>query len=83
MRAPVEGAAAPISTLRASWTRTVDRSTSAPTLVVYEDKESATLTRSSRRSSRASRPGDRYRSTVALIPVADLRDYDFWPVRGS
>lgn len=53
-----------------------------PALVVYEDKESATLnTQLKAELSRLAR-GDRYRSAVVLVPVADVRDYDFWPVRG-
>ena len=53
-----------------------------PTLVVYEDKRSATLnTQLKAELSRLAR-GERYRSAVALVPVADVRDYDFWPARG-
>ena len=53
-----------------------------PTLVVYEDKESATLNAQLKAELSRLARGDRYRSAVVLVPVADVRDYDFWPVRG-
>ncbi len=53
-----------------------------PTLVVYEDKDSATLNQGLKAELSRLARGGRYRSAVTLVPVADVRDYDFWPVRG-
>ncbi len=53
-----------------------------PMLVVYEDKRSATLNQQLKTELSRLARGDRYRSAVALVPVADVRDYDFWPARG-
>jgi hypothetical protein len=55
---------------------------SRPTLVVYEDKDSANLNASLKADLSKLAQGDRYRTAIALIPVADVRSYDFWPVRG-
>lgn len=53
-----------------------------PTLVVYEDKDSATLNQTLKTELSRLARGGKYRATVALVPVADVRDYDYWPVRG-
>ena len=49
---------------------------------VYEDKESANLNASFKAELSKLARGDRYRSAVVLVPVADVRGYDYWPVRG-
>ncbi len=53
-----------------------------PALVVYEDKDSANLNASLKADLSRLARGDRYRAAIALVPVADVRSYDFWPVRG-
>ena len=53
-----------------------------PILVVYEDKESATLNTALKSELSRLARGDRYRNAVALVPVANLVGYDYWPVRG-
>lgn len=53
-----------------------------PILVVYEDKESATLNAQLKSDLSALARGDRYRNAVALVPVANVEAYDYWPVRG-
>lgn len=53
-----------------------------PALVVYEDKESSTLNASLKAQLARLGRGDRYRGAIALVPVADVGKYDFWPVRG-
>lgn len=53
-----------------------------PTLIVYEDKDSATLNAPLKAELSRLAKGDRYRSAIKLVPVADVRSYDFWPVRG-
>jgi hypothetical protein len=64
--------------------RTIDIGTIAgkPILVVYEDKESATLNTALKADLSRLAKGDRYRNAVALVPVANLAGYDYWPVRG-
>lgn len=53
-----------------------------PVLVVYEDKDSAHVNDAFKAElGRLARSGS-YRSTIALVPVADVRGYDYWPVRG-
>lgn len=53
-----------------------------PILVIYEDKESATLNTSLKADLSRLARGDRYRNAVALVPVANVGTYDYWPVRG-
>ena len=53
-----------------------------PALVVYEDRESATLNAGLKAELSRVAKGDRYRSAVVLVPVADVAKYDYWPVRG-
>lgn len=64
--------------------RVVDLATigAKPILVVYEDKESATLNAALKADLSKLARGDRYRSVVALVPVANVAAYDYWPVRG-
>lgn len=53
-----------------------------PILVVYEDKDSAHVNDAFKAElGRLARTGN-YRNTIALVPVADVRSYDYWPVRG-
>lgn len=53
-----------------------------PILVLYEDQGSAKMNDPLKvELSRLAR-GDRYRDAVALVPVADVQGYDFWPARG-
>lgn len=53
-----------------------------PTLVLYEDKDSAKVNLALKDELSNLARGDRYRSAVALVPVADVERYDYWPVRG-
>lgn len=53
-----------------------------PILLVYEDKESATLNAALKKELARLARGEQYRSSVALVPVADVHAYDFWPARG-
>lgn len=53
-----------------------------PILVVYEDKDSAHVNDAFKAElSRLARSG-KYKSSVTLVPVADVRRYDQWPIRG-
>jgi hypothetical protein len=53
-----------------------------PILVLYEDKDSAKLNDALKADLSRLAKGDRYRNAVALVPVADVQGFDFWPVRG-
>lgn len=53
-----------------------------PILIVYEDKRSTTLNVAFKSALSKLAKGDRYRSSVVLVPVADVGSYDYWPVRG-
>lgn len=53
-----------------------------PILVVYEDKDSSGMNVALKKELSRLARGDRYRSAIALVPVADVQGYDYWPVRG-
>ena len=53
-----------------------------PLLVIYEDKDSATVNQAMKDDLAKLAKGDKYKKSVALVPVADVSAYDFWPVKG-
>lgn len=53
-----------------------------PTLVIYEAKEATNQNEALKRELSNLAKGDAYRNKVALVPVADVRGYDFWPAKG-
>ncbi len=53
-----------------------------PILIVYEDKDSATLNQALKDELAVLARGDKYKASVALVPVADVEGYDYWPIRG-
>lgn len=53
-----------------------------PILVLYEDKDSAKMNEAFKADLSRLARGDRYRGAVALVPVADVQGFDFWPARG-
>lgn len=53
-----------------------------PILVLYEDKDSATMNAPLKAELARLAKGDRYKTAVALVPVADVQGFDFWPIRG-
>lgn len=53
-----------------------------PTIVLYEDKDSSKVNAAFKAELSALARGGRYRTVVALVPVADVQSYDFWPARG-
>lgn len=53
-----------------------------PALVLYEDKDSAAMNAAFKADLARLAKGDRYRNSIALVPVADVQGYDYWPVRG-
>lgn len=81
---PKVGSVRPNVTLQDGWDRTFDmgRYKGMPILVVYEDKDSATLNQALKDELAKLAKGDRYKRLIALVAVADVSGYDFWPVRG-
>lgn len=53
-----------------------------PTLVIYESQAAAPQNAALKAELSKLATGEAYRSTVALVPVADVEGYDFWPARG-
>lgn len=53
-----------------------------PTLIVYEDKDSAKQNKELKTELAKLAKGDKYKSKIALAAVADVSSYDFWPVKG-
>ncbi len=53
-----------------------------PMLIVYEDKDSSKLNVPLKDELSRLARGGRYQAAVALVPVADVEGYDYWPVRG-
>ena len=87
---PHRATAAPAPTLPSSvrlvdaWDRSDDiaRYRGMPTLLVYEDKDSAQTNILLKRELAELGKGDRYKKSISLIAVADVSSYDYWPARG-
>lgn len=81
---PTVGADRPNVILQDGWDRTFElgRYRGMPTLVVYEDKDSATINQPLKDELSKLAKGDRYKKLIALVAVADVSGYDYWPVRG-
>lgn len=82
---PNVGSVAP-SSLRVvdAYDRALDLKTLAnrPILIIYEDKDSATVNQALKDELAKLAKGDKYKKAIALVPVADVSGYDFWPARG-
>lgn len=81
---PRAGDVRPNAPLRDAWDRTseVAQFGAKPTLVVYEDKDSATMNKAFKAELAELAKGDRYKDRILLLAVADVGGYDYWPVRG-
>jgi hypothetical protein len=81
---PHIGAVHPEVRLRDSWDRTtlLSRFRGVPTLLLYEDKASTTENARLKAELAVLARGDSYKRSVALVAVADVSGYDYWPVRG-
>jgi len=81
---PSLGAARPAVRLVDGWERTLDLSSlgTKPVLVVYEDKDSSAQNQPFKDELSRLAKGDRYKSSIALVAIADVGGYDYWPVRG-
>ena len=53
-----------------------------PVLVLYEDRGSSSQNAPLKDDLAKLAKGDRYKDSIALVPVADVSAFDFWPVRG-
>lgn len=82
---PAIGSVAP-STLKVvdGYDRSLDLKSLAnkPILVIYEDKDSATVNQALKDELSKLAKGDKYKRAIALVPVADVSGYDYWPARG-
>jgi hypothetical protein len=81
---PDVGAAHPEITLRDSWDRTtpMSRFLGLPTLLLYEDKGSTEQNSSLKAELARLARNDAYKGSIALVAIADVSAYDYWPVRG-
>jgi len=81
---PTAGALRPAARVVDADDRTLDLRAinGKPILVLYEDKDSATMNVAFKNDLARLARGDKYRDAVALVPVADVQSYDFWPARG-
>lgn len=70
--------------LRDAWDRTYELSgfRGMPILVLYEDKDSVHLNQPLKAELAALAKHGNYKRSVALVAVADVSSYDYWPVRG-
>ena len=81
---PTLGEAPPDVVIEDAWDRQVALAKfgAKPVLVVYEDEGSAKQNKALKDQLSELAKGDRYKKRVALVAVADLDGYDYWPVRG-
>jgi hypothetical protein len=81
---PILGLVRPEVELTDAWERSIHLSTyrGMPVLVVYEDKGSAQQNAALKSELAVLARGEKYRRLVALVAVADVSGYDYWPVRG-
>ena len=81
---PTVGAIRPEVRLLDSWDRTLplSRLRGMPTLLLYEDKDSADENAPLKAQLAELARGDTYRRSIALVAIADVSGYDYWPVRG-
>lgn len=81
---PVAGAWRPEVELTDAWNRSIRLSNyrGMPVLVVYEDKGSSAQNGPLKEELATLAKGDKYRRLIALVAVADLTGYDYWPIRG-
>jgi predicted transcriptional regulator len=81
---PRIGALRPSVQIRDSWDRSLDLSTlgRTPVLLLYEDRDSSHQNDALKDELSALATGNAYRDRIALVAIADVADYDFWPARG-
>ena len=81
---PASGATRPDVQLTDAWDRSIRLSTyvGMPLLVVYEDKGSSSQNAALKQDLAVLARGDRYKKLIALVAVADVSGYDYWPIRG-
>lgn len=82
--APRLGEKRPDVVLDDAWGRqlTLARYNGMATLVVYEDKDSSEQNAALKSELSALAAGDKYKGVIALLAIADVTAYDFWPARG-
>ena len=81
---PRVGSDVPDVVLRDGWDRDTHlaRFRGMPLLVIYEDKGSTEQNDPLKRELARLAKGGQDRKKIALVAIADVSDYDFWPARG-
>ena len=81
---PLLGEPPPDVELEDAWDRRVAMAKlgAKPVLVVYEDEASAKQNKELKADLAELAKGGQYKKRVALLAVADLDGYDYWPVKG-
>ena len=81
---PTPGAPRPDVTIADAWDRPIrlSRYVGVPMLLLYEDKDSTGENALLKADLARLAEGDRYKTSVALVAIADVSGYDYWPVRG-
>jgi len=81
---PTVGAAGPRGTVVDAEGRPLDlqQIKGKPTLLVYEDKEATKQNVELKSELAKLAAGGNYTQAIALVAVADVEGYDFWPARG-
>lgn len=81
---PSVGANRPATKITDAWSRTLDlaKLSGRPVLLLYEDKDSAPQNQPLKDELAKLAKGDKYKATIALVAVADVSAYDYWPARG-
>lgn len=84
LASPSVGSARPNVQLSDAWGRSIDlaRYRGKPLLLLYEDKDSAQQNAALKKDLSLLAKGDRYKERIALVAIADVSAYDYWPVRG-
>ena len=67
-----------------AWDRAIDTRSlgDKPVLVVYEDRDSASENQVLKDELSKLARGDRYKRSIALLAIADVSGFDYWPARG-
>src|SRR5579872_4409748 len=81
---PAVGDVLPGLRLTDGWDRTLDLSKLGPepVLVIYEDKDSSRQNVDLKHDLALLAKADRYKQGIALVAIANVEGYDYWPMRG-
>ena len=82
--APINGSKLPDIRLVDAWdrTRALSDFTGSTVIVFYEDKDSGSQSQPVKDELRSAKTDDGAPLPIAIVPIADVRGYDYWPARG-